>query len=297
MRLPERNPVTEGPMSELRRKMLADLRVRNYAERTQAIYIARVAEMARYFGRSPDELSHEDLRGYLRYLKEEREVSRTWFVQVIAALRFLYGMTLDQPTMVPHLPYPRRKRRQPVVLSREEVARLLKAIRNMKHRTVAMTLYGAGLRLSEALGLELEDIDSDRMVITVRHGKGDRDRQVILSTVLLEALRTYWRAYRPWHCLFPGQDAAHPLVGRTVQRAVKAAGRHAGIAKPVTPHVLRHTFATHLLESGTDLRMIQTLLGHRSLRTTAIYTHVATEWLRSVRSPLDDLEPELGVPE
>lgn len=284
-------------MSELRRKMQADLRIRNYAERTQTIYIARVSEMARYFNRSPDEVGQEDVRRYLRHLREEREVSRTWFVQVIAALRFLYRVTLDRPGMVPYLPYPRRKRRQPVVLSREEVARLLRAIPSLKHRTVAMTLYGAGLRLSEALGLELEDIDSERMVITVRHGKGDQDRQVVLSAVLLEALRAYWRAYRPWRWLFPGQDSRHPLVGRTVQRAVKKAAGHAGIAKPVTPHVLRHTFATHLLESGTDLRVIQTLLGHRSLRTTQIYTHVGVERLRSVRSPLDDLEPELAIAE
>ncbi len=280
-------------MSELRQQMLADLRIRNYAERTQAIYIRRVAEMARHFNRSPDELSHEDVRRYLRYLKEEQGVSRSWFVQAIAALRLLYGVTLDRPEMVPYLPYPRKKRRQPVVLSREEVARLLKALGNLKHRTVAMVLYGAGLRLSEALGLELQDIDSDRMVITVRHGKGDLDRQVVLSVVLLGALRAYWRAYRPWSWLFPGQEPERPLVGRTVQRAVREAAQRAGIAKAVTPHVLRHTFATHLLESGTDLRVIQTLLGHRSLRTTQIYTHVGTARLRSVRSPLDDLMAEV----
>jgi integrase/recombinase XerD len=282
-------------MSELRSRMLADLRVRNYAPRTQAIYVARVAEMARYFNRSPADLSYEDVRGYLRYLKEERGVSRSWLVQVIAALRFLYRETLDRPTMVPRLRYPRSKRRQPVVLSREEVARLLEAIRNVKHRTVAMTLYGAGLRVSEALGLTLKDIDSARMVITVRRGKGDKDRQVVLSEVLLDQLRSYWRAYRPCRWLFPGQDPRRPLVGRTVQRAVKQGARGAGITKAVTPHVLRHSFATHLLESGTDLRVIQALLGHRSLRTTQIYTHVTTERLRSVRSPLDALAAELAT--
>ena len=151
-------------MSELRRKMLADLRIRNYAERTQSMYVTRVAEMARHFKRSPADLSGEEVRQYLRYLKEERRVSRSAFVQVIAALRFLYGFTLDRPEMVPHIPYPRQKRRQPVVLSPGEVVRLLKAIRNLKHRTVAMVLYGAGLRISEALALELSDIDSERMV-------------------------------------------------------------------------------------------------------------------------------------
>jgi site-specific recombinase XerD len=280
-------------MSELRRKMLADLRNRNYAERTQEIYITRVAEMARHFGRSPERISPEEVRDYLRYLTAEGGVSRSAYVQTTAALRFLYRVTLDRPEMVPHLPYPRKKRRQPVVLGREEVARLLKAVRNRKHRTVAMTLYGAGLRLSEALGLQLRDIDSERMVITVRHGKGDRDRQVVLSRRLLGELRTYWRTYRPRTWLFPGRDPEQPLTSSAIQRALKAARLRAGIAKPATPHALRHSFATHLLESGTDLRVIQTLLGHGSLRATAIYTHVATGRLRATVSPLDTLEAEL----
>jgi site-specific recombinase XerD len=276
-------------MSELRRRMRTDLRIRNYAERTREIYVTRVAEMARHFNRPPDELDHEEVRSYLRYLTEERNVSRSAFAQVIAALRFLYGVTLDRPDMVPYLPYPRLTRRQPVVLSRAEVIRLLKALGNLKHRTVAMTLYGAGLRLSEALALELADIDSDRMVIAVRHGKGDQDRQVVLSAVLLHGLRTYWRAYKPRSWLFPGQDPHQPLTGSTIQRAVKAARLRAGISKPATPHTLRQSFATHLLESGTDLRVIQMLLGHRSLRTTQIYTHVATDRLRGTVSPLDTL--------
>jgi site-specific recombinase XerD len=282
-------------MSELRRKMLTDLRIRNYAERTQAIYITRVAEMARHLKRSPDTLKSEDVRGYLRYLKEERGVSRSAFAQVIGALRFLYRVTLDRAEMVPHLPYPRRKRRHPVVLSPEEVVRQLRAIPNLKHRTVAMVLYGAGLRISEALALQLRDVDSARMVLTVRHGKGDQDRQVALSPVLLEALRVYWRAYQPPSWLFPGKTRDQPLGPSTIQRALKAARVRARIAKPAGPHVLRHSYATHLMEAGTDLRVIQTLLGHRSLRTTAIYTHVATERVRTTRSPLDALSPELVI--
>jgi site-specific recombinase XerD len=277
--------------------MLTDLRIRNYADRTQEIYITRVAEMARHFRRSPEALSGEEVRDYLRYLKEEREVSRSAFAQVVGALRFLYGFTLDRPEMVPHIPYPRIKRRHPVVLSAGEVVRLLKAIRNLKHRTVAMVLYGAGLRISEALALELRDIDSARMVITVRHGKGDSDRQVALSALLLELLRTYWLAYRPAGCLFPGADPEKPMVSSTIQRALKAARVRAGIAKPAGPHVLRHTYATHLMEAGTDLRVIQTLLGHRSIRTTQIYTHVATERVRTTRSPLDALSEELVAAE
>ena len=284
-------------MSELRRKMQTDLRIRNYAERTEAIYITRVAEMALHFKRSPADLSGEEVREYLRHLKEERRVSRSAFVQVIAALRFLYGFTLDRPEMVPHIPYPRQKRRQPVVLSPGEVVRLLKAMPNLKHRTVAMVLYGAGLRISEALKLELSDIDSERMVLTVRHGKGDQDRQVALAEVLLEALRTYWRAYRPRRWLFPGKTTDQPLGPSTIQRALKAARVRAGIAKPAGPHVLRHSYATHLMEAGTDLRVIQTLLGHRSLRTTQVYTHVATERLRGTRSPLDALSGALAITE
>ena len=284
-------------MSELRRKMLADLRIRNYAERTQGMYITRVAEMARHFGRSPADLSGEEVREYLRYLIEERKVARSWFAQTVSALRFLYRFTLGRPEMVPQIPYPRLKRRHPVVLSPAEVVRLLKATPNLKHRTVALVLYGTGLRISEALALEVRDIDSERMVITVRHGKGDRDRQVTLSDVLLEALREYWRAYGPSGCLFPGKDPAKPMVPSTIQRALKAARKRAQIAKPAGPHVLRHSYATHLLEAGTDLLVIQKLLGHRSLQTTAIYAHVTTERVRTTRSPLDALSPELAIPE
>ncbi len=278
-------------MSELRRKMQADLRVRNYAELTQATYIRRVAEMALHFGRSPDTLSREELRGYLRHLNEQG-VSRSAFKQTVGALRFLYRVTLDHPELLPVVRYPRQKRRKPVVLSQAEVGRLLEVLGNLKHRALAMTLYGGGLRVSEVLGLQMRDIDSDRMVITVRHGKGDEDRQVVLSTVLLETLRAYCRAYRPLTWLFEGRVPGQALTSRTVQVVIKAAGVRAGITKPVTPHKLRHSYATHLLESGTDLRMIQTLLGHRSLQSTAIYTHVATARLRSIKSPLDALSPE-----
>lgn len=281
-------------MSELRRQMLADLRIRNYAERTQRIYVTRVAEMAQYFRRSPDTLNAEEIKGYLRYLKEERRVSRSAFAQVVGGLRFLYRVTLDRSELIPHIPYPRLKRRHPVVLSPEEVVRLLRAIGNLKHRTVAMVLYGAGLRISEALALELVDVDSARMVLTVRHGKGDQDRQVALSSVLLEGLRAYWRAYRPETCLFPGETADQPMRPETIQRALKAARIRAGIAKCATPHTLRHSYATHLMEAGTDLRVIQTLLGHRSLRTTQVYTHVATERVCATRSPLDALSAELA---
>lgn len=220
-------------------------------------------------------------------------MSRSAFVQVIAALRFLYRFTLGRPEMVPKIPYPRGKRRHPVVLSTQEVVRWLKAIPNLKHRTVGLVLYGAVLRISEALALELSDIDSERMVITVRHGKGDADRQVTLSEMLLKALRAYWRAYEPPSCLFRGKDSKKPPTVSTIQRALKAARHRAGIRKKTSAHTLRHSYATHLLEAGTDLRVIQTLLGHSSLRTTASYTHVTTGLLRATRSPLDAVSAEL----
>ena len=274
--------------------MQADLRIRNFAEQTQTIYIARVAQMARYVDRSPQDMSTEEVREYLRHLIETG-LSRSMFVQTIAALRFLYEFTLDRPEMVLRIPYPKQARRQPVVLSPGEVARLLKAMQNLKHRTVGMVLYGAGLRISEALALELGDVDSERMVIGVRHGKGDRDRQVALSPVLLDALRVYWRAYQPSLYLFPGRDPQRPLGNSVIQRAIKAARQRAGISKHATPHALRHSYATHLMEAGTDLRTIQILLGHRALKTTAIYTHVATERVRTTRSPLDALSEELAA--
>ncbi len=283
-------------MSELRRQMQGDLRIRNLADQTQAIYIARVAQMARYFARSPQDVSYSEVREYLRHLIETG-VSRSMFAQTIAALRFLYEFTLDRPEMVLRIRYPKQSRRQPVVLSPGEVARLLKAIQNLKHRTVAMVLYGTGLRIGEALALELGDIDSERMVVLVRHGKGDQDRQVTLSPVLLNALRVYWRAYQPTTCLFPGRDPEQPLGNSVIQRAIKVARQKAGISKHATPHALRHSYATHLMEAGTDLRTIQILLGHHSLKTTALYTHVVTERVHSTRSPLDDLSAQLAAAE
>ena len=279
-------------MSELRRRMVADLRIRNYAPATQDMYIRRVQAMAEHFGRCPADLGREEVRDYLRLLSEQG-ASRSTFAQVVGALRFLYGITLDRPERVPDLPYPRETRRHPVVLSPEEVVRLLNAMPNLKHRTVAMVLYGTGLRISEALALELRDIDSDRGVITVRHGKGDRDRQVPLSEVLLAALRTYWRAYHPDPFLFAGKDGKAPMGKGTIQKAIRTARVRADLAKPVTPHVLRHSYATHLLEAGTDLRVIQILLGHGSLKTTQRYLHVATERVRSTVSPLDSPAPDL----
>jgi integrase/recombinase XerD len=277
-------------MTTLRRKMLAELQLRNYARRTQSMYIARVAQMATHVGRCPSHLTSDEVGDFLRYYRLEAGASLSAYKQMTAALRFLYRVTLGREDMVPHLPYPRRSERRPVVLSRADVSRLLVELPSLKQRTIAMTLYGAGLRISEALHLRLVDIDSTRGVLIVRHGKGSSERQVMLSSLLLEALRQYWRTHRPTDWLFPGRDPSRPLHQRSVQRAISLAGQAAGIRKRVTPHVLRHSFATHLMEDGTDLRLIQVLLGHRSIKTTAVYMHVASERIRSTASPLDTLE-------
>lgn len=275
-------------MTALRERMLADLRLRNYSPKTQQVYVERVARFARHFGRSPEKLGPEEVRAYQVHLLEEK-VSWSVFNQVVCALRFLYRVTLRRSWAVDQIPFPRQAKRLPTVLGTEEAERLLGAVGSLKHRTMLMLAYGAGLRVSEVVGLRVEDIDSQRMVIRVREGKGRKERLVMLSPVLLEALRRYWRWARPREWLFPGQDPNRPLSVRSLQKVCERARRVAGLQKRVTVHALRHSFATHLLEAGTDLRLIQELLGHRSLKTTAIYTHVAVHRLAAVASPLDRL--------
>lgn len=276
-------------MTALRQRMLEDLRVRNYSPKTETIYIHNVARFAKHFGRAPDELTAEDIRSYLVHLMN-KGVSWSAFNQAVCALRFFYGVTLARPEVVPHITYPRTSKKLPTVLSAQEVTGLLQAVRNPKHRAVLITVYATGLRISEALSLKVTDIDSERMVITVRQGKGRKDRTVMLSPHLLAVLRTYARQARPREWLFPGRLAEKPLHATAVQRAFVRARVAAGLRKHASVRTLRHSFATHLLEAGTDLRLIQTLLGHRSLRTTAIYTHVSAERLHNTASPFDRLE-------
>lgn len=199
------------------------------------------------------------------------------FNQTVCALRFLYGVSLGKEWDIKHIPFPKQDKKLPVVLSRGEVNRLLATVENLKHRTLLMTLYGTGLRLSEGLGLCIRDIDSQRMVLRVRQGKGHKDRYVPLGETLLEQLRVYWKQYRPAHWLFTGKDDSSPLTTGSVQRVCQRAAQKAGLRKRVTPHVLRHCFATHHLEAGKDLKTIQIWLGHRNLNTTSIYLHVAVE--------------------
>jgi integrase/recombinase XerD len=277
-------------MTPLRRRMIEDMRLRNLAERTIETYVDRVAAFARHFDTSPEHLGHEHIRAYLLHLVEQ---GASWprFNQTRSALRFLFRTTLKRPWVDDGVAFTKTPRKLPVVLSPEEVAQFFAVIANLKHRAILMTAYAAGLRVSEVVGLRIEDIDSRRMVIRVRQGKGRKDREVMLSPRLLDVLRHYWLAFRPRGYLFPSRHPDRPLSASAVQRACKAARQRSGLTKRISPHSLRHSFATHLLEAGADLRTIQILLGHSHLSTTARYTHISSARLHGTSSPLDRLPP------
>jgi integrase/recombinase XerD len=281
-------------MTPLRQRMIEDLRVRNYAPKTQQTYVEQVARFALHFGVSPERLGPEEVRQYQLHLVS-RGVSWSLFNQTVCALRFLYKVTLGRSWAVEQIPFAKRPRVLPCVLSVEEVGAVLRAARNVKHRAVLMTIYGTGVRVAEVTRLRRKDVDSKRMVVRVRQGKGGKDRVVMLSPVLLEQLRAYLRRERPSEWLFPGSEPEKPLSISTVQKVCNQAARAAGVRKRVTPHVLRHSFATHLLESGADLRLIQSLLGHRSVSTTQLYTHVSADRIRAAANPLDRLDMVMGA--
>lgn len=276
-------------MTPLRQRYRQDLQLRNYASKTQQVYEECVSLFARHFGKSPELLGPEQIRTYQLYLAHEKKASWSRFNQTVCALRFLYRHTLHKDWIIQHIPFPRKESRLPQVLSLEEVSRFLQAIPQLKYRILLTTIYATGLRASEALHLEVADIDSPRMSIRVRQGKGHKDRYALLSPKLLVLLREYWKAVRPTRWLFPSSAPDRPVSLDSLQEAVRRARRASGLVKRVTAHTLRHSFATHLLESGTNIRVIQVLLGHNSLRTTARYTHVTTAALASTLSPLDSL--------
>lgn len=276
-------------MTPLRQRMIEDMKLRNLSAWTQETYVRYVADFARYFGKSPELLGPEEVRAYQVHLFQERGFCYNSLTVASSALKFFYRVTAPQDWSVEQIPVPKRPRKLPVVLSPEEVAQFLAAIKNIKYRAIFMIAYGAGLRVSEITHLRVHDIDSRRMVIHVCQGKGKKDRYVMLSPRLLAVLRLYWQATRPSYWLFPGVKPNMPCSVVSVRYACKQARLDAGLSKRVTPHMLRHCFATHLLETGTDLRIIQVLLGHNSPRTTARYTHVSTEQLQQTQSPLDSL--------
>jgi integrase/recombinase XerD len=275
-------------MTPLRQRMLEDMQVRNFSAHTKDSYVRQVARFARHFGRSPAELGPEHIRAYQLYLTNERHVATSTVVHAVSALRFFYRVTLQKDWPVTDaIPMPKVPRRLPVVLSPEEVLRFLDAVKTPKHRAILTTCYAAGLRISEACGLKVSDVDSPRMMLRVEQGKGQRDRYVMLSPRLLDILRAWWTQRRPRHWLFPGEAPDVPITTGTIARACQLAHWRSGLAKPVTPHALRHAFAVHLLEAGTDVRTIQLLLGHRSLETTSKYLRIASVKVCSTTSPLD----------
>lgn len=281
-------------MTILRQRMLEDLRVRNYSPETEKAYIDRVAKFAQHFHKSPELLGPKEVRSYQVHLVTEKKCSWTMLNQTVCALRFLYGTTLGKDWVIRHIPYAKAEKKLPVVLSQQEVLRLLETVQNFKHLSMLLAGYSGGLRVSEIANLRVSDIDSDRMIIHVKQGKGRKDRIVPLSPVLLATLRTYWLEARPLKLLFPGRDAKRPISTTTIRATLRKAVIAAGIKKPVNMHSLRHAFATHHLEAGTDLRTLQLVMGHTSLKTTSRYLHVSTEKLRSTRTPLEllaDLEP------
>ena len=279
-------------MTPLRQRMLQDMGIRNLAVNTQLAYVQQIGAFARHFDCSPESLGPEQVRAYQVHLLEERKLAAGSLSVVAAALRFLYKITLRRPWNDDDIPMPKRPLKLPIVLSPEEVVRFLACVASTKHRAILTTIYASGLRVSEAVALRPADIDSSRMVLRVDQGKGRKDRYVMLSPRLLEVLRDYWRIERPRPWLFPGDGADRHISKNAVEQACQKAHRACGIDKPVTPHSLRHAFATHLLESGTDVRRIQLLLGHRSLATTSRYLKVATSSLCATVSPFDQL-PDL----
>jgi integrase/recombinase XerD len=286
-------------MTPLRQRMLEDMQVRNLSPHTQASYCQQISQFAQHFGTSPEDLGPEDIRTYQVYLTNERNLAPRSILIAVSAIRFLYKVTLKKDWVFEEvIPTCKKPQTLPEILSPAEVLHLLACVRTIKQRAILTTCYAAGLRVSEATHLKAAAIDSQRMVIRVEQGKGQKDRYVMLSPKLLETLRGYWRAARPKEWLFPGDLPERPITSSAVELACKLARRSAGITKPVTPHSLRHAFAVHLLEAGTDVRTIQLLLGHRGLATTARYLRIATSKVCSTSSPLDLLpQPIIPAPQ
>jgi integrase/recombinase XerD len=281
-------------VTHLRQLMLDELQRRNYSPSTVRCYIHAVEDFPKYFHRSPERLGPSHIRQYQVHLFRDRKLSPGTIQSRSAALRFLFVKTLRRPYLLDEIPFPKRPRKLPTVLSPEEVARLIDSARNLMHRTMLMTLYATGLRRAELCHLKVTDIDSERMVIHVHQGKGSRDRDVLLTPKLLDTLREYWRWMKPKTYLFPGMvnnwRADVPITEKIVWDAVAHAAKQAGIKKHVSPHTLRHSFATHMLEAGADLRTIQVLLGHSKLEHTTVYLHLSRRHLQAIPSPLEAIE-------
>ncbi|TAY64565.1 tyrosine-type recombinase/integrase [Rhizobium ruizarguesonis] len=282
-------------ISPLRRRMIDDMTIRNLSPATQRSYLHAVTKFSRYFGCSPDRLGLEDVRAFQVHLVSSG-LSWPALNQTVCALRFFFGVTLGHGEIPERIAYARTPAKLPTILNGDEIVRFLEAVPSLRTRTALTTAYAAGLRASEAVHLKVRDVDGERGIIRVEHGKGGKDRNVMLSAQLLAILRVYWRLARPEVWLFPGRDETKPIDVQVLYSACRSACTASGIDKRVTVHTLRHSFATHLLESGTDIRIIQVLLGHNNLSTTARYTKVSNTLIRSTTSPLDRLTLEVVPP-
>ena len=280
-------------MGKLYKKMKMDMELKNYSPKTVECYLTQMRSYAKFFGQSPDKLSDQHIREYLHFLLKDKKASQAIVSQTYSALKFFYMVTLNRCWNKQQIPRAKMSRHVPSVFSLEEVAMLLDSITNLKHKAILTTIYSAGLRIGEALHLISEDIDSSRMLIRVRQGKGRKDRYTLLAERTLDLLRMYWEVYRPKHWLFPGRDEKKPLHPSSLQKVFKRGCSIAGIHKRATVHTLRHSFATHLLEDGIDLYYIQRLLGNSSARTTMIYLHVTHRDIAKIKSPIERLrEPK-----
>jgi integrase/recombinase XerD len=275
-------------MGKLQEQMKADLLLKRYSPHTTRAYVRCIRNFAKHFMRPPSEMGETEVRQFILHLAQERNVSVSVHSTHVSALRFLYRITLRRPQVVEHLPYPKRPKTLPKVLTMQEVLALFTAIKSPKYKAILAVAYGAGLRVSEICALKPADIDSQRMLIHVRRGKGNKDRYVLLGETMLTLLREYYQnARRKGDYLFPGQKPQNPLSPTAIRHVLREVASKAGLSKNITPHTLRHSFATHLLETGYDLRVVQTLLGHSSIQTTQRYTHVTDRLLSLTRSPLD----------
>jgi integrase/recombinase XerD len=275
-------------MGRLHDRMAEDLTLRNFSPATRRNYLLYARKFVAFFMRSPEDMGKAEIRQFLLHQLEVKKLSHSTYRQIYAAVKFLYTVTLGRAWEVEHLPFPRQRQRPlPVVLHADELAALFQVFRRLKYRALFMTCYGAGLRINEACHLRVADIDSKQMLVHVRHAKGGKERITLLSTKLLEVLRAYWREEKPQLWLFPGATPDQPLSRDAARQALQKASLDAGLTKKCTPHTLRHCFATHLLDAGADLVVLQALLGHQSIRTTSRYTHISVQRIQKVVSPLD----------
>jgi len=276
-------------MGKLREMMKRDLAIKRFSKKTQECYLSRVRDISVYYNKSPDKLTRDEIKDYLHYLIEEKKYSSSYVNQCYSALKFFFEITIRKNWMMDKIPRTKRFKKIPVVLDKIEIQHLFNVTFNLKHRTILVLIYSAGLRISEALNLKVHDIDQHRMKIFVRAGKGGRDRYAILAETSLVLLRQYWNIYRPKEWLFPGPSNDKPISASSVQKVFKKSLHYAGIKKPASVHTLRHSFATHLMEANCELQIIQKLMGHKYLKTTALYTHVSDKHLSKILSPVDSL--------